>query len=155
MWGNKGIVLVVIIFALLLTGLFHKQSLGLNLLISEVVFIIWLIISKQFSFRGFYQWVLGLGLIITAISTVVTHSVFSYTLNFIVLFIFIGLLIYPDTKSLLNTIGQSFSNIFNSQIQFFNKLTSSKLKGQKLGSYLKRTRIFIIPIFIIILFVII
>src|SRR5690606_8438333 len=44
---------------------------------------------------------------------------------------------------------------FNSQIQFFSKLTSSKLKGQKLGSYIKRLLTFIIPIFIIILFVII
>lgn len=146
---------VVIASALLITVLFHKQALGLNLLISEMLLISWLLISKQIQFKGLYPITLILGLLITSLFTVLTHSVFSYFVNFLVLFVFIGLLIYPDAKSLINTLGLSFANIFGSQIQFLKELSGSKLKGQKLGSRISKFRIFIIPILIIILFIII
>ena len=153
--SKKRDALIVIIFSLITTGLFHKQALGLNLLISETILFTWLLISKQFHFKGLYSITLGLGLIITSISTVLTHSVFSYFLNFLVLFIFVGFLIYPNTKSLFSTLGQASSNIFNSQIMFFKKLLGTDLNGHKLGSYIWKIRILIIPIFVISLFVVI
>ena len=146
---------VVIASALLITVLFHKQALGLNLLISEILLISWILISKQIQFKGLYPITLILGLLITSLFTVLTHSVFSYIVNFLVLFVFIGLLIYPDAKSLINTLGLSFANIFGSQIHFLKELSGSKLKGQKLGCRISKFRIFIIPILIIILFIII
>lgn len=144
---------VVVVFSIVLTGLFHKQVLGLNLFIAEFIFLLWLVITKQFQWRGHYAMTLGLGVLLTSVATVITHSVFSYFLNFIVLFVFIGFLIYPQTKSLLNAFGQSFSNISQAQIQFFKGLAGLKLKNRKIGNYIWRFRIFLLPLLIINFFV--
>ena len=153
--SKKKDTIVVIVSALLITGLFHKQALGLNLLITEILLFSYLLITKQIHFKGLYPITLSFGLLITSLFTVLTHSVFSYIINFLVLFAFIGLLIYPEVKSLITTIELSFANIFGSQIQFLKELSGSKSKGQKLGSRMWQFRIFIIPIFIILLFIII
>lgn len=153
--SNKRDILTVLIFSILLTILFHKQTLGLNLVIAEIIFISWLVYSKQFQFKGFYHTRLGIGLIITLLATLFTYSLFSYILHFIVLFIFIGLLIYPETKSLLNSFGQAFTNIFKSQGEFYKKLASPRFNGLNVSSYIKKLSIFTIPIFIIIFFIII
>lgn len=155
MASNKREILAVILFSIFLTILFHKQALGLNLIIAETILLTWLIFTKQFQFKGFYPMAVGIGLIITSLATLFTYSLFSHIMHFIVLFIFVGILIYPKTKSLLNAVGQSFSNIFESQGQFYRKLTSTKLKGRKLSSHIKKISIFIIPILIIIFFTII
>lgn len=155
MVSSKKNILAVVLFSIIVTGLFHKQALGLNLLISEVIFMLWLFFSKQFAFKGSYSIALSLGVMLTSIATVLTHSTFSYILHFIVLFIFIGLLIYPNTKSLVNTIRLSFTNIFNSQILFLRALSNSKLKGRKPSGYIRKASIFILPIIIIIVFTVI
>ncbi|RYM34662.1 DUF4173 domain-containing protein [Brumimicrobium glaciale] len=153
MTSNKRDILAVILFSILFTFLFHQKALGLNLLIAEVVLISWLVFSKQFQFKGLYPISVGIGFVITSLATIFTHSLFSYILHFIVFFIFIGLIIYPQTKSLLNSVGQAFSNIFESQGQFFRKLTSSRIKGRKLSTYTRKASIFVIPILIILFFV--
>jgi hypothetical protein len=154
MWGKKEKILVFV-SAVLLTGLFHRHSPGLNLVIFETVFIIWLLVSKQFYFNSHYLIVTGLGLLITSLFTLITHSFFVYIIHFLVLFVFIGLLIYPKTKSLIYSFGFSASNILRSQIQFLNDLSGSKLLGKKMETYIRNFRIFIIPIPIIILFIVI
>lgn len=146
---------IVAISALLITILFHKQSLGLNLLIYETGLMLWLVISKQMTFKTLNSATLSLGLMITAIFTVITHSVFSYLVNFLVLFLFIGLLIFPEAKSLINSFGLSAYNVINSQIQFLKNLSASKLMGNKFGKLLWKFRIFLIPVFIVFLFVLI
>ncbi|WP_107038191.1 DUF4153 domain-containing protein [Brumimicrobium mesophilum] len=155
MKGNKRDILSVLLFSILCTILFHKQDLGLNLIIAETIILSWLIYTKQFKFKGYYSIAVGIGLIITLLSTLFTHSLFSYILHFIVLFIFIGLLIYPQTKSLYFSFGQAFTNLFTSHGELYNKLTSSKLKGRSLKSYIKKIGIFIVPVLIIIFFIII
>ncbi len=147
--------LVAIVSALMITVLFYKQTLGLNLLIAEAVLFLWLIISKQFLFKGLYPITLSLGLLASSLFTVFTHSTFSYTINFFVLFVFVGLMIYPNTKSLISAIKLSFVNIIDSQIQFLKNILGAKFKGRKIGSILYQFKTFIIPIFIIVLFIVI
>lgn len=146
--------LTVFLSATLLTLLFHKQSLGLNLLIYETFFLSWILLSKQFRFSGINCITGGVGLILTALFTVITHSIFSYVLHFAALFIFIGLLIYPEVQSLLTSIGLSLSNLFNSQLLFLSKMADSKIKGRSAYTYLWKSRIFIIPAVIILLFIV-
>ncbi len=87
--------------------------------------------------------------------TVITHSIFSYSINFLLFYLFIGIVIYPRTKSLMFSLGYAVSNLIYSQILFYQTLTSTKLKGKKISSYFKRLSIYVIPIFIIALYVII
>ncbi|MFC2100615.1 DUF4173 domain-containing protein [Bacteroidota bacterium] len=95
-----------------------------------------------------------LGVIITSISVIVSYSSLAIAINLIVFFILIGVIIFPDIKSLLNVLGLSTGNIINSHTYFFKSLSETKFKNRKLGSYLWKFRIFIIPIAIIIIFLI-
>lgn len=150
-WG----LLLVLFSSVAFTFLFHRQFLGLNLFIAEFSLFIYLLITKQFQFKKLIPSVIGLGLLTTSVFTIVTHSVFSYILNFTSLFIFSGTLIYPGARSLLSSIGLSYSNLVGAQIKFVQELTSSRINGRKIGGFLWKSRIFTIPIFIIALFFII
>lgn len=144
---------ITVLCTLALTFLFHKKALGINLLIAEIILLFYLIKSKQFKFLSFNTTIAFLGVLTTAIATIVTHSVLSYLINFLSLFIIIGIILYPETKSLLNSIRLSFYNVFNAQVHFFNSLLNSNTKGIKRNKLLKKISIFIIPIVIILLFI--
>lgn len=140
---------------LMLTFLFHKEALGINLFIAETILLCYLIKSKQFRFQSFNTTISFLGVLITSIATIITHSILSYLINFLSVFIIIGIVLYPEAKSLLNSIRLSFYNVFNSQIHFFNTLLNSNANGIKLKKLVKKTSIFIIPLFIIVVFILI
>jgi len=150
---KKRDVLSVIISAVIFTLLFHKQSLGLNLLFFETAFLIWLLFTKQIKRKNKTLLTFGTGLLLSAFITVFTHSVFAYVINFLWFFTFIGILIYPNVKSILNAIGLAFVSIFNSQIIFLNELFGIKFKGQKLGNHIWKYSIYIIPLIIIFIFI--
>lgn len=147
--------LLVFISAIIITFLFHRQALGLNLFVFEIILFSWFYFSKQYRFRGKNMLTLGIGLLITALFTVLTHSLFSYIINFLTLFIYIGVLIYPEVSSIINSVGLAFSNLFHSQARFIKELTSINVKGQKFGGFIRKYRIFIIPVIIILLFILI
>ena len=145
----------VLLFAILFTVLFHRQALGLNLFIYEGLFFCWLIISGQFKFKGLYPITIGLGFIISSAVTVIIHSTFSFMIHFLILFVFVGVLIYPAAKSLITSLGLSFTNLYRSQEKFIMAIASSKLKGKSLGRHLLRLAIYIIPLVIIVIFILI
>jgi hypothetical protein len=148
-------ILIVVISAFILSVFFHRQSLGINLLITELILFLVLTFTRQIKFQGKNQITCYTGFLITSLFTVLTNSIFSIIINFLALFILIGIIIYPDAKSLINSFALSFLNLFNSQIRFLKELSDSKYKGQSILSYLWRSRIFIIPLFIIIIFIVI
>ncbi len=152
--NRKSKILIISISTILFSILFHRQSLGLNVIIFELGILVWLYFSKQFKFTGKNQITCTLGLIITMLSTVFIYSTFAFIVNFLMLFLFIGVIIYPESQSLINAFKLSLSNLINSQGLFIKKITESKLRDHKIGSYLWRLRIFIIPVLIIILFLI-
>ncbi len=153
--NSKIKIIITTLCALTLTFLFHKKTLGLNLFIAEIILLSYLIKSKQFRLQSFNTTVTFLGVLITSIATIVTHSILSYLINFLSLFIIVGILLYPETKSLINSIRLSFYNLFNSQIHFFNTLLNSNTNGIKAGKLVKKTSIFIIPLVIIVIFILI
>lgn len=151
---EKKYVLNTVLYALLITTLFYKQYWGLNVLIAEVVLVSWLKITKQFSFKNFHEKWIGFSLLLTGVFTVIVHSNFVYVMNFISLFLFTGVLIYPMLESLASAISLAFFNLILSQKEFLASLFSSNFKGRKLMVYLWKSRIYTVPIFIILLFVV-
>ncbi len=143
---------IIIISTILFTILFHRQNIGLNLLIFESFIITWFYFTKQFRLIGKNQITITVGLVITMLSTVFTFSMFAYIINFLMLFLFIGLIIYSNAKSVINIFKLSLSNIINSQIQFIKNLKESKFRNYKIVIFIWKSKIFIIPLFIIILF---
>jgi hypothetical protein len=141
--------------AILFTLLFHNQAWGLNLLIAETIILTWATLSRAFQFTGIIPVISALTLFITALFTVLTHSTFSYVMNLIALGVFIGMIIYPQAKSLLTSIGLSIANFFTAQIQFIEDIIRTKVNGRGLGATLWKTRIFTIPFIIILILLII
>jgi hypothetical protein len=152
---KKTIITSILLSAVLISFLFHREDIGLNLVIFECLFIVWLLISKQAKITS-RSFLLGtIATLSTLTATIAVHSTFSYIMHFIVLAVFVGLLIYPETKSLISSVGLSISSIFSSQSSFIKQISNSELKGIKISSYLWRSRIFLIPLAIITVFVII
>lgn len=151
---EKKYVLNSVLYAILITILFYKQCWGLNVLIAEIVLVSWLKITKQFSFKNFYEKWIGISLLLTGVFTVIVHSNFVYVMNFITLFLFTGVLIYPKLKSLASLIILAFFNLILSQKEFLTAIHNSNYKGKKLISYFWKSRIYIVPIFIILLFIV-
>jgi Domain of unknown function (DUF4173) len=145
--------LITIAGALLITILFHRQALGLNLLLFELLTFGWLWLSKQFSFKGKMQITLGASVLLTAFATVFIYSTYAIAINLLVFFIWVGVLIYPEVKSVTNAFALAFYNMLPAQTAFFKSLGSSKLKGYNVGAYIKRTYIYFIPIIIVAIFI--
>lgn len=144
---------VVLLFTTLFAFLFHQQFLGLNLLIFELVFILYLVFSKSIK-----QWTKQLKLLfaaqlLTGIATVAVYSNFSFTVHFIISFLFVGILIYPYVKSPVTSIKLSIQNIFSSQVTFYKKVTQVQILNKKPAYFLWDLRLFIIPTTIIFTFI--
>jgi len=147
--------LPVVVLAALFTALFHHQSLGLNLFLFESLFMIWIMVSGQFRWKGFLPVILGSGLLLSAIFTLITHSVFVYILNIGSLFLFTGLLIYQEARSVLTSAGLAFMNLILAQARLLNTISTARMRNRNVGNYLKRGSIFLIPLLIIMVFVMI
>ena len=146
---------VVFVSAIILTGLFYRQYIGLNLVLFEVAFIAWLIISKQLRFSSQNEIISTLGLFLTGVFTVITHSTYVYFIHFFALFVFIGVLNYSTVRSLATAYGLSIIAMFMAPVEFIKRFFSSEIKGFKMGQVLWKSRIFLIPLFIIAIFVLI
>ncbi|MCP4311373.1 MAG: DUF4173 domain-containing protein [Bacteroidetes bacterium] len=146
--------ILVLVSAVAITFLFHRRALGINLLLFESVIFGWFIITKQLVLKTRLQFVVAAALVVSAVATLVTHSLFSYIMHFTTLFLLVGMMSYPGVRSLVHAAALSFINIAASQGRFLGELGNSKFKGRRVGSRLRRLRIFLIPLAIIILFVI-
>lgn len=153
--SKKKAFLSVILSAVLITIMFYKQDLGLNLLLFEFCLFSWFTYQKKISFKSTPQILLTLGTLLTLIATVFIHSDFSYIWHFISLFVFIGMLSYPKLRSLVNGLGLALLSVVQSQMDFFGLCKQLKIGGKSIGKGLGKTRFFLIPIFIIFVFVMI
>ena len=152
MKSRSGII-SVILSAVLFTILFYKQPQGLNLLIFELLYFAWLILAKQIIFHNRYMITAVAGFLVTAFFTVFTYSLFTYIMNYLALLILVGMLIYPLTKSYVNALIISLSNIFSSQLRFVSELSGAGSNEKQTGRMLQRLLIFVIPVIIILIFI--
>ncbi|AWI26255.1 DUF4153 domain-containing protein [Flavobacterium pallidum] len=142
-----------LLFAVLFTLLFHNQYLGLNILIIETAALLWLAFTKQIDFRNRNHLIFGSGFFITALAVVFVFSDYAVVMNFLALFVFVGILIYPQARSLVSSAKLSFFNIFYAQIRFMDAFFTGKLGSGKIARALWKFRIFSVPVIIISVFV--
>ncbi len=145
----------VIISALVFTFLFYREYIGLNLMIFELLVLAWIKIDGKLKISGINGITAFVSVILTSFFTILVYSDFAIIMNFIAMLFFIGVLIYPESRSLANALLLSISNLLRSQFAFFRKLTNSKIYGSKFGYYFRRLFIFIGPLLIIIIFIMI
>jgi len=141
-----------ILFAVLLTALFYKQGLGINLVIAELVLVGYLLLSKQIQLKN-YQSISVFGLmLISLVFTIFTHSIFIYIMHFILLGAFVGLLIYPNAKSVSTYFSLAIANVTTSQFALIESIGRSKIQGRNVGRFLWRIKLYFIPVLIIFIF---
>ncbi len=143
---------IVLVAAAIFTFLFYKRNLGLNLFLYELSVIIALVATRQVPLNN-RNGVTITGLFtVSAFATLITHSTFSYIANFGLFFIFTGFAVYPQARSFFTSGSLAIYNTLLSQRRLFNELRTPKITGGSVINRIWRARIFIIPIFIVILF---
>ncbi len=150
---SKAKLLLIFFSATLFTLLFYKRAPGLNLLIAESFILLWMHFTKQFPLKESNQKILCIGLILTSLFTVFTHSILSYLVNIIAFGLYIGTLIYPEARSIITSASLSFYHAFSAQFSFMRELTDSRLVGKTLSAVLYKLKILVIPIIVIIMFI--
>lgn len=151
---NKAL-LWVAISTIFFTLLFNNQWIGLNVLIFESLIFGILYFSKQINLKNKSIIFITLAYFLTALAVVFVNSTLAIFINMLICFIAIGILIFPEARSLTTTIQLSFYNIFTSQSNALYNISNINKDKKESSSKFRRIRIFLIPIVIIIIFLII
>jgi len=146
--------LVLFGYAILLTFLFHQHDFGINLVIAELVLFAYFGMIGSFNrLTPIFAIILFLTLLSLAF-TVITNSTFIYFMHFALLIATVGLLIYPNAKSILSSYILGVSNIVLAQFKMVEQLSASKnKKGFHLGKSIWRRKIYFVPLMIVLIFI--
>lgn len=144
---------IAVLLSILFAFLFHRQPIGLNLLLFEAVTIgCWHYLGRV-RLRHKPLLLVYVGLWVSALAVVLSYSTFAIVINMLAYALFVGLSLAPEVKSFPYAWMLTFSNLLMAPVQFFSKKTEEKEK-KGLRKYLWRFRIFLIPLAIVALFVV-
>lgn len=143
----------VVIITVLFTILFYHHPVGINILFFNLVVFSTLYNQTKFSFKHPYLLIVFVGSLCSALSVLINLSYFALVINILSLFLFTGILIWPETRSFVAPIRLSIDNTIASFGLFFKNIRDTRLKGQKLGNRIWRGRFFIIPTVIVLIFI--
>jgi hypothetical protein len=146
------VVLLIVFSGVLFTALFYRQDLGLNLLIFEAFLLLSLVIINKAELRGRLVLVTLSGTILTAVLVVIHNSALSITANFISIFLFFGIIIFPQLRNLSYAPLLAAYSLFKSQGSFIKLFSEGNAKVTTAVRYLK---IFGIPIIVFFIFMLI
>jgi Domain of unknown function (DUF4173) len=150
---NKYALPLVFISAIVFTLLFYNNTLGLNLLIYEVIVFALLFLTKQYRPGNINGYTISVLYFISAFGTVISHSLFAYVINFILFVVFIGFTAYPYARSFITSLNIAIVNILNAQTAFVRHLAQERLKGGSFLGFIWQLRITAIPLIIITVFI--
>ncbi len=143
----------VLLATILFTLFFYEKSLGINVLLYEVIILTMIVFQAVKTNLWSKHFLLPLALVLfTSIMTVVHHSTLSYVINFMTFFLFIGLINNTKIKSWWIAISASFVASFASIQELFEQ--EEETNRSKLKFNWRKWSMFVLPIGIIILFLI-
>ncbi|MCC7318140.1 MAG: DUF4173 domain-containing protein [Bacteroidales bacterium] len=149
---TKSNLLAVFASTAVMTLLFYRQEMGINLFLFELLLLLWLYLSKQLPLETTLQKLLIIGLIVTSAATVLVHSILSYVVHYLLFIVLIGLWSSPLFRMLPLAGLQAFLQFFVAQWLFFKRMVSKKLNGKALSYYLRKAGIFIVPLIMVLIF---
>lgn len=145
----------ILLSALLFTFLFYRQALGLNVLIYELLILAYLLFDSTISLKHQLQRAGFIAVLLTALFTVMHHSTLSFFVNFLVFFLFIGIVTVPEVRSLPLVAYNSLSSFIISQGLFYKEFTPKSAAAKRKRSLFRRLSIFLLPLIIILTFILI
>lgn len=137
----------------LFTFVFHQQTAGINFFICEMALLIYLLITKRVVFRGHIPVISVLAVVLTSAAVVLVHSAFTITMNVFAMILLAGVAIFPKVKTLIYGYGLAFVNMLYAQRDFFKALSGKNMQDRKAARFFRKSRIFIIPLLIIFVFI--
>lgn len=146
-------ILVIVTSAIIFSLLFHNRSVGINLVVYEILAVSFLWTRNQYDFKNKKVLLAFLALIVTLSFTIVNHSILSYFVHTLVVVIFIGILVEPQFRSLLTIVKYSLRNFYRTQFKFKNQLIEKNRVGNIIFKNFRRIKILTIPLVIILAFI--
>lgn len=150
--NSKNSLLVVFISALFFVFLFYKQWLGINLVLFEATYLVYLFAYRkiEYSKTMLFTLVLLLG---TLLATIINYSTISYWIHFLLLLVFVGFVNHAKLRSIWVAFAVGTQNVFANQVLFVDTLANLEFKGKKGGVFFSKYLIYSIPIVIILIFI--
>ncbi len=152
---TKADIWAVFILALIYAFLFHHKPLGLNLLVFDFVVLTVLALNRHLNFRSRSVLIILPAFLITALATVFAYSFWAYFIHFLMFILFVGTLVYPAIRSYLHAFHLFLYSMVMAPATFIKKLSETRFNGRNMGVYLKKSKTFLIPLLIIIIFIVI
>lgn len=131
------IVFLIILSGILFTAVFYHQYLGLNLLIFEAFLLSSLVIIKKTRLKEKLELITFSGTILTAILVVIHNSALAITVNIISIFLFSGIIAFPQLRNLSYAPLITTYSLFKSQGNFVRLLSEGNTKATVVLRYLK------------------
>lgn len=150
---SQNSLLVVCISAIVITLLFYKQGIGLNVFFLDLAFVVYLFVRNELDLTKKMVLLTVAGMLITSIFTVINYSIYTYVVHFVALFLFVGVLNFATARSLLTSTAIASASFFMAQGVFWKGVFGAKFRGSHLGAALWKTRIFVVPFLIIVFFI--
>jgi hypothetical protein len=148
---KKNILLAAFI-TIIFTLLFYRQNIGLNLLILEIVLVTITFTDRQLRPKTGHSLVVVTALALTSVFVVIHASAFVITMNLITLFIFCGMLLLPEGRSMVSWIGLSLGNIISAPVNAVSGISTGLSERGNTVKYLVRATYFIIPAGLVLFF---
>jgi hypothetical protein len=152
MYKNKNYLLAGIT-AVVFTLLFYHQSIGLNLILFEIILVFFIARYTPVSISGVHGWVLTAGIAVTAVFTLIHASVFVIAMNVIALFLFTGLLLLPGGRSIASFTCLAFVNIVQAPANAFNQVLTGDQRHTRTLHRIRQATWLILPLFLIMFFI--
>ncbi len=157
---KRQVVLLNLITSIIFAFLFHRNYVGLNLLLFEILVIpLMIYINTPVKFNFLSISVL-IGVFLSSIMVVILNTSWSIFINIVLVFTFSGLMAYQGFRSYIHALGESFIRLFSSQISpLLNWHEPIKINTQEQSkkTHLSISKVFyliIIPALILIFFII-
>lgn len=149
----KSKILTVLCLSLLYSYLFYNQELGLNFLVFEFSILALLIYFKQLNFKNNKIQFALVGFCISILSFIWNYSVFALVVNVIFAIYLIGVISYPQVKNHFYGIIIGLYSMSLSLIELFKNISLSAKSSNRFLQNIWRTKIYLIPIIISIIFI--
>ena len=149
------VLLMTLFYAVLFVLLFYHQYLGLNLFLFELAAITILIFVLKRIPKGMVSKTVLLGTLLSGAAVVINYSAFAIFINICSFYLYTGVLVYPEAKSVLTSAGLAITNSFQSFVVFFQSFGNLGGTSKGIRWFLKFLKIGLLPLLVLVLFVII
>ena len=150
--SKRLLVVNVYLLALIFTLLFYKQDLGFNLLIFEVILLVfwsWKLKGKVFSKPIRYIW---FGTLLSTLAVAYHGSFIAKSTNLMSLFLLNGFLVLPQIRSLMQAFLPAMENLIYGPFKFIRSHSSLFGRGNAYSGLFRYSKIVIIPLLVIFVF---